>query len=94
MAHAYQQATDWHRRRAPIAPGPGGPEAMPPVAVRARAAHIDGDWVAVYARAAGATFLGPDDFEPVARLLAPIKERLAEARERIGPGDEPHVRPV
>jgi aspartyl-tRNA(Asn)/glutamyl-tRNA(Gln) amidotransferase subunit A len=91
LAHAYEQTTDWHRRRPPLRPGPL-PQSPPPVAPEATA--VDAQWVLDFARLIGLTFVTAADAEPIAASIGPVKAQLAVARQRLGANIEPPVRPA
>jgi hypothetical protein len=91
VGHAYEQASGWYQRRAPIKPGPtsstapASPPAMGP---------IDARWVMDFARLTGLGFVTESDAEPIAASIGPVKAMLAEARARLASGIEPPVRPA
>ncbi len=91
LGHAYEQATTWHQRRAPIdamtKPTVHAPEPALPSA-------IDGNWVLDYARLIGLTYVTADDAEAIAQSIGPQKTQLKRAQKLIESGAEPAVRPV
>ena len=91
LGHAYEQATEWSRLRAPLDAAGNPPEHArqpgPPSAV-------DAQWVLDYARLTGLSFVTADDATPVAASIGPQKTQLARARSVIDAGTEPAVRPV
>jgi aspartyl-tRNA(Asn)/glutamyl-tRNA(Gln) amidotransferase subunit A len=89
VGYAYEQATDWHRRRAPIRPGPF-PLASPPSS--APTGSIDAQWVMAFARLTGLSFVAESDAKPIAASIAPVKAMLAETRAGLAAGVEPSVR--
>ena len=89
VGHAYEQASDWHQRRAPIKPGPI-PSASPTSSTST--GGIDAQWVMDFARLTGLSFVAESDAEPIAASIAPVKAMLAEARARLAAGVEPPVR--
>jgi len=91
LAHAYEQATDCHRRRPPLRPAPL-PQSPPPVAPEATA--VDAQWVLDFARLTGLTFVTAADAEPIADSIGPIKAQLATACQRLDASIEPPVRPA
>jgi aspartyl-tRNA(Asn)/glutamyl-tRNA(Gln) amidotransferase subunit A len=91
LAHAYEQTTDWYRRRPPLRPGPL-PPSPPPVVPEATA--IDAQWVLDFARLTGLTFITAADAEPIAASIGPVKAQLAAARQRLDANIEPPVRPA
>jgi Asp-tRNA(Asn)/Glu-tRNA(Gln) amidotransferase A subunit family amidase len=91
VGYAYEQAAGWHRRRAPIRPGPTSSASA---ASPASAGGIDARWVMDFARLTGLSFVAESDAEPIAAAIAPVKTMLAEARARLDAGVEPPVRPA
>lgn len=91
LAHAYEGATEWKARRAPI-----DAAQSPPVydAEAAMPSAVDGQWVLDCARLAGLSFVTSDDAEAIARSIGPHKTQLEAARQVIDDGLEPPVRPV
>ena len=91
LGHAYEQATEWSERRAPVNATGNPPEhplhpALP--------SAVDAQWVLDYARLTGLSFVTADDAAPVAASIGPQKTQLDEARGVIEAGVEPAVRPV
>ena len=84
--YAYEQATGWYQRRAPVTPGPIRP-ASP--ATPSSAGAVDAPWVLNFARLAGLSFVNESDAEPIAASIAPVKAMLAEARALLAAGVEP-----
>jgi len=91
VGHAYEQATEWHRRRPPIQPGPL-PGTRPPAPPDPDA--LDPQWVLDFARLTGLSFVEESDAGPIAASIGPVKALLEAARERLEPGVEPSVRPA
>lgn len=91
VGHAYEQATDWHRRRPPLQPG-----ALPPAKSPAppEPGGLDPQWVLDFARLTGLSFVEESDAEPIAASIGPVKALLEAARERLDAGVEPPVRPA
>ena len=107
IGHAYQQATNWHRQRAPIRSGAAAGDSPAPLeaatgggapagggAATPGAPAIDQQWVLDFARLTGLSYVTEADAGPIAAHLAPVKAQLAAARERLGPDVEPPVRPA
>jgi hypothetical protein len=44
---------------------------------------VDASWVQARATNFGVDFLTTEDYEPIANLLAPIQQQLAEGREHL-----------
>ena len=91
IGHAYQSATDWHRRRPPLAPGTTIDDAPAPTAPDGPCGPA---WILDYARRNGLTFVEEADAAPVAASVAPVKEQLARGRERLDGSVEPPTRPT
>jgi aspartyl-tRNA(Asn)/glutamyl-tRNA(Gln) amidotransferase subunit A len=91
IGHAYEQATDWHRRRPPIRPEPL--PAVPPSAP-SEPGEVDARWVLEFARLTGLSFIDEADAAPIAASIAPVKALLAAAHEWLEAGIEPPARPA
>lgn len=91
VGHAYEQATDWSRNRAPITAETDPTEHAPEPALPSA---IDANWVMEFARLTDLTFVTADDAEPLAQSIGPQKTQLQRARDAIGVDVEPDVRPV
>jgi aspartyl-tRNA(Asn)/glutamyl-tRNA(Gln) amidotransferase subunit A len=91
IAHAYERATDWHKRRAPICVG-GVTTSTP--RVEYGAGLVDAQWVLDFARLVGLSFITPRNAEPIAAYLGPLKARLNLSRKQLEAGIEPPVRPA
>ena len=90
IGHAYEQATDWHRRRPPLTAVP-----VPPVPPPLPADHpVDAQWVLDMARLTGLSFVTAADAAPIAASIAPVKAQLAVARQHLRVELEPPVRPA
>ena len=85
VGHAYEQATDWHKRRPPLGPGllpaqtPKSPGDKKKVSAR---------WVMEMAQLQGLDFMTSGDAEAIANLVDPVREQLAGGRqwlERLEP---------
>jgi aspartyl-tRNA(Asn)/glutamyl-tRNA(Gln) amidotransferase subunit A len=91
LGHAYEQATGWVQRRAPIAAS-GTP--LQPTPQTSEPAAVDAAWVVDFARLTGLSFVTEADAGPIAASIGPQKTQLAAARKLIAPHMEPPVRPV
>jgi len=103
VGDAYQRATDWHRRRAPLTAG--APDTGAKLAHQEQnivvtdgvddlGEKVDAAWVSRWASMAGLSFIGQADAGPIAAAAAPVKALLAAARKEVEAGLEPAVRPV
>ncbi len=91
LGHAYEQATGWGQRRAPLTAQGTPPQPTPQ---SSEPAAIDATWVMDYARLTGLDFVTEADAAPIAASIGPQKTQLAAARELLGHDVEPPVRPV
>jgi aspartyl-tRNA(Asn)/glutamyl-tRNA(Gln) amidotransferase subunit A len=91
IGHAYEQATDWHRRRPPLRPEPL--PAVPPPAP-SEPGEVDARWVLDFARLTGLSFIDEADAVPIAASIAPVKALLAGAHRWLDAGIEPPARPA
>ncbi len=92
IGHAYQQATDWHRRTPPIEPGAALPELSEPSG--SPSGEIDAAWVLDFARLQKLSFITEANAGAIAAIFGPMKVQLAALREQVDGGIEPPVRPV
>jgi len=78
VGHAYEQSTDWHKRRAPVKPGP-----VPPPAAKApsKEMKVTVEYVMDKARLEGLGYISPADAEAIAPMLEPVREQLGLARK-------------
>ena len=91
LGHAYEQATNWSKVRAPLNADTNPPEHVPEPALPSA---IDANWVLDYARLTGLSYVTADDAEVLAQSIGPQKTQLHRAREAIDMNVEPDVRPV
>jgi aspartyl-tRNA(Asn)/glutamyl-tRNA(Gln) amidotransferase subunit A len=91
IGHAYEQAAGWYTQPPPIRSA-----ALPPPAVPSdvEPSAVDAQWVLDCARLTGLDFVTDADAEPIAASIGPVKALLAVAREHLGAGIEPPVRPA
>ncbi|MBI4505002.1 MAG: hypothetical protein HY691_05665 [Chloroflexi bacterium] len=96
LAHTYQEATDWHRRRPPFSGGadPGPPAQLAPQVAPAEGPLVDAGWVLDWARLIGLSYVGEADAAPIAASIAPVKAQLGAARAWLDAGVEPPSRPA
>ena len=78
--HAYEQATDWSQRRAPI-----DAHASPTIhaAQAGLESAVNADWILEYAALTGLSFVTPDDAAPIAASIGPQKTQLEMARRLL-----------
>lgn len=88
IGYAYEQATTWHLRRAPIADLDASAEARVVRNPERPPEPLDVAWIRDRAKADGFGFLSESDYAPLARLLMPVRRRLAEGREYLKLEDE------
>lgn len=82
VAHAYEQATTWHQRRAPVTEGPEVPdEAGPEPASGLSDAELR-EWMERFAAATG-QHLSEEDLNGVLQQIKPLREALAKIRAQI-----------
>ena len=87
IGHAYEQATDWHRRR-PAFTTSDSPDAAP---TAAGPSHLDAGWAMDAMRLNGLTFLEERDAAPIARTLGPIKDQLRRAQKYLPDSARPYA---
>jgi aspartyl-tRNA(Asn)/glutamyl-tRNA(Gln) amidotransferase subunit A len=85
VGHAYQQATDWHRREPPLMSFPPDTTAAAPAMTDSR---FDAAWILDYARLHGLSFVEESDAGAIAASTAPAKK----ARGQLDSGLEPATR--
>jgi aspartyl-tRNA(Asn)/glutamyl-tRNA(Gln) amidotransferase subunit A len=78
VGYAYEQSTDWHKRRAPVGPGPLPPPA-PKAPVKER--KVTAQYVLDKAKLEGLDFITNADAEAIAPMVEPIREQLGLARQ-------------
>jgi aspartyl-tRNA(Asn)/glutamyl-tRNA(Gln) amidotransferase subunit A len=88
IGHAYQQATDWHRRMPPFTERPV-PKTVPTSAPSAPAVQ---DWVRLRGGALGLTYIEESDWAGISASIAPMLEQLEAARSTLSDTDAPAVR--
>ena len=91
VGHAYEQSTDWHRRRPPVGPGPL-PAQIPKSSGEKK--KVSAKWVMEMAQLQGLDFMTSGDAEPIANLVDPVREQLANARqwlEKLDPNPWPKL---
>lgn len=80
VGHAYEQSTEWHRRKPSIAAGalwsPQDPN-------EPRAEGIDAQWVLDAAARGGLTYVDPRMAGAIAPHVASVKAMLAQARKQL-----------
>lgn len=91
IAHAYEQATNWHKRLPPICPGPLTEGVSP---VEQGADLVDAQWVLDFAHLTGLSFITAHNAEPIATYIGPVKAQLDIARKQLEDTIEPPVRPA
>jgi aspartyl-tRNA(Asn)/glutamyl-tRNA(Gln) amidotransferase subunit A len=90
IGHAYQQATDWHRRVPPLterATTDTAPTSKPNPPI----VH---EWVKLRAAALGFTYIEDSDWGGISASIAPMLEQLDAARSIISNDNAPAVRPA
>jgi hypothetical protein len=90
IGHAYQQATDWHRRVPPLTERPTA-DTAPPSKPNPPVVH---EWVKLRAAALGLTYIEESDWAGISASIAPMLEQLEAARSILSDGDAPAVRPA
>lgn len=83
IAAAYEQATNWHLKRAPVADLGAAVSAMGVHPSESPPGPADLAWIRDRAQAEGLGFLAESDYAPLARLLMPVRRKLAEGREYL-----------
>ena len=78
VGQAYEQSTDWHKRLAPIKPGP---LPSPPPKTPAKERKVTAQYVMDKAKLEGLDYITPADAEAIAPMLEPIREQLGLARQ-------------
>jgi aspartyl-tRNA(Asn)/glutamyl-tRNA(Gln) amidotransferase subunit A len=88
LGHAYQQATDWHRRMPPLTerPLPDAGQAPEPIA------PVVHNWVRLRADALGLSYIEESDWAGISASIAPMLEQLEAARGMLSETDAPAVR--
>lgn len=103
IGYAYERATPWHQRHAPLTGStvqaqskPGHQEQNIVVSpdVQEVGEKVDASWVAKWAQMAGLSFIEEADAAPIAAAVAPVKALLSAARAEVASEIEPAVRPV
>ena len=80
VGHAYEQATEWHRRKPAIARGALW---SPPDPNEPRAEGIDTQWVLDAAARDGLTYVDSPMAGAIAPHVASVKAMLVEARKQL-----------
>ena len=91
IGFAYENATEWSHRRAPINAETKPPDHQPEASLPS---EIDANWVMDFAKLTGLTFVTEDDAGGIAQSIGPQKTQLKRALEVIDIGLEPAVRPA
>ena len=78
VGHIYEQSTDWHRCRPLLVPGPL-PGQTPERSTDKKT--VSSKWIMEMAQVQGLDFITSDDAEPIAKLVGPVREHLAGARQ-------------
>ncbi|HSF07153.1 MAG TPA: amidase [Methylomirabilota bacterium] len=92
VGHAYEQATEWHRRRPRLAPGAAAPDVVPPPVLSGSADHIDAATRDLCVKGARRAGLELDELM-LAQLFegAPYALRMVE---RLRRDHDPHHEPA
>ena len=80
VGHAYEQSTEWHRRKPTLA---AGALWSPPAPNEPRAEGIDAQWVLDAAARDGLTYVDSPMAGTIAPHVASVKAMLAEARKHL-----------
>ncbi len=78
VGQVYEQSTEWHKRRAPVNPGP-----LPPPVQKAPAKEpkVTAQYVMDKARLEGLSYITQADAEVIATMVDPVRTQLAFARQ-------------
>lgn len=91
VGQAYEEATNWHKRRPPMCPGEIT-AIKPPVEYGK--GLIDSQWILDFARLMELKFITAKNAESIASILGPVKAQLNASRKSVESGIEPPVCPA
>ena len=91
VGYAYEQATEWSEKIAPINAETKPPDHLPEAT---HPSEINANWIMDFARLTGLTFVTEDDAGGIAQSIGPQKTQFRRALEVIDIGLEPAVRPA
>jgi aspartyl-tRNA(Asn)/glutamyl-tRNA(Gln) amidotransferase subunit A len=77
VGYAYEQSTEWHKRRPPLGPGPLQPQKPGSAGDKKK---VSAKWVMNMAQLQGLDYMSDGDAEAIANLVDPVREQLSGGR--------------